>query len=85
MLDDSFPHEIGLFIGYPPSDVKSFMEDPSNGVKCSGCWKAYSNECEAKRLFDEYKKCSRIYMNEIKRGKTLESLVVDTRGDQVAV
>ena len=22
---DSFPHEIGLFLGYPPADVKGFM------------------------------------------------------------
>jgi hypothetical protein len=29
---DDFPHEIGLFLGYPPTDVKCFMEDPCSGV-----------------------------------------------------
>ncbi len=25
---DDFPHEIGLFLGYPPEDVKGFMKNP---------------------------------------------------------
>ena len=75
--DDSFPHEIGLFLGYPPSDVKRFMEDPCKGVKCVGCWKVYSNECEAQRTFDKYKKCTAIYNKESERGKPLEALIVD--------
>lgn len=77
--DDTFPHEIGLFLGYPPSDVKRFMEDPRRGVKCVGCWKAYSNECEAKKIFDKYKQCAAIYYRESKSGKPLEALIVDTR------
>ena len=79
--DTSFPHEIGLFLGYPPSDVKKFMEDPCKGVKCVGCWKVYSNECEAQKTFDKYRKCTAIYNEERERGKPLESLIVDTRGD----
>lgn len=85
MSENDFPHEIGLFLGYPPSDVKGFMENPSEGVKCSGCWKAYSNECEAKRLFETYKKCARVYQKQFRNGKPLESLVVDTRRFQVAI
>lgn len=85
MSDESFPHEIGLFLGYPPSDVKGFMESSTKGVKCSGCWKAYSNECEARRLFEEYKKCTRLYLKEMENGRSLESLVVDTRKIQAAV
>ena len=76
--DPSFPHEIGLFLGYPPSDVKSFMEDPRTGVKCIGCWKAYSNEREAKKIFERYKKCSDLYRRESKSGKSLEALIVNT-------
>ncbi len=81
MEDEQFPHEIGLFLGYPPSDVKKFMEDSRKGVKCNGCWKAYSNECEAKKLFEKYKKCREIYCREAKEGKSLEALIVDTRKD----
>ena len=79
--DASFPHEIGLFLGYPPSDVKRFMEDPYRGVKCVGCWKAYSNECEAQRIFDKYKQCTAVYNKESECGKPLEALIVDTHSD----
>ncbi len=75
--DEEFPHEIGLFLGYPPSDVKSFMDNPCDGVKCSGCWKAYSNECEARLIFEKYKACVKSYISQIKSGKPLESLIVD--------
>lgn len=29
--DEEFPHEVGLFLGYPPSDVKCFMADSRKG------------------------------------------------------
>lgn len=79
--DKSFPHEIGLFLGYPPSDVEHFMEDPCRGVKCVGCWKVYSNECEARKTFEQYKKCTDFYHKESVCGKPLEALIADTGND----
>lgn len=81
MSDEEFPHEIGLFLGYPPSDVRGFMNSACEGVKCSGCWKVYSNEQEAKKTFERFEKCQTAYRNEIKKGKSLEELIVDTRRD----
>lgn len=75
--DKSFPHEIGLFLGYPPSDVVGFMNSPCKGVKCTGCWKAYGNEEEAKRTFESYKRCKAVYRREIKMGRPLEKLIVN--------
>ena len=63
--DKEFPHEIGLFLGYPPEDVRSFMKSPCQGVKCVGCWKAYSNKEEAEKTFERFQKCTEIY----KKGK----------------
>ena len=84
--DEAFPHEIGLFLGYPPQDVKGFMKSPCEGVKCSGCWKVYSNESEARRTFERFDRCRALYQNEAKKGKPLESLIVDTRKeDRLAV
>ena len=31
-----FPHEIGLFLGYPPEDVKGFIEQRALNCKCTG-------------------------------------------------
>lgn len=75
-IQGDFPHEIGLFLGYPPEDVKGFMNDPSKGVKCTGFWKVYGNEKRARELFGEYKRCTRSYKAELEKGKTLYELVV---------
>ncbi len=76
--DEIFPHEIGLFLGYPPSDVECFMKDPSEGVKCCGCWKAYSEPEKARKAFNRYRKCTEVYHEMNKRGKTLAQLAVMT-------
>ena len=61
--DVEFPHEIGLFLGYPPSDVRCFMNDSREGVRCVGCWKAYGNVEEAEKTFEQFRKCTAIYRN----------------------
>ena len=73
-----FPHEIGLFLGYPPVDVECFIKNPCDGVKCVGCFKAYSNPEKAKRLFKRYDDCTKAYCELNKKGKTLEELAVLT-------
>ena len=34
---EEFPHEIGLFLGYPPEDVDGFIENKACRCKCVGC------------------------------------------------
>lgn len=74
--DRDFPHEIGLFLGYPPKDVKCFMDNPCKGVKCSGCWKAYTNSSQAEKTFRQFKKCTEVYCRKAKGGRPLENMVV---------
>ena len=76
--DGSFPHEIGLFLGYPPIDVKGFMEDTRKGVKCVGYWKVYGDKEKADKTFSSYKKCTEIYKNCLSRGRHLSQMVVNT-------
>ena len=71
--DSSFPHEIGLFLGYPASDVLGFMRDPEDGVKYTGFWKVYGDIESALKTFDRYKKCTEIYSRAADRGR-LKSL-----------
>ncbi len=52
-----FPHEIGLFLGYPPADVDGFIRD-SRGYQYSGIWKVYGNVAKTKALFARYKECT---------------------------
>ena len=39
-----FPHEVGLFLSYPPEDVKGFIDHRANDFKCAGLWKVYGDE-----------------------------------------
>ena len=71
-----FPHEIGVFLDYPLEDVIRFIEQRGSGYCCCGCWKAYSNEREARKRFALYDKCHRIYLSCHLRGFDVLRLTV---------
>lgn len=73
---EDFPHEVGLFLGYPPEDVVGFMEQGPCGCKCSGCWKVYSDVEGAKKTFAKYKKCTSVYCDRYEKGATMSRLTV---------
>lgn len=74
--DEDFPHEIGLFLGYPSEDVAGFIKNGAKGAKCVGTWKVYGNEEEAKKKFAIYKKCTRLYKEAYRRHNSFDRLVV---------
>lgn len=73
---DAFPHEIGLFLGYPAEDVQGFIENRGCGAKMSGIWKVYSDVEKAARMFCRFRKCSEIYAARWREGLTLARLTV---------
>lgn len=74
--DGDFPHEIGLFLGYPPADVKGFIENGAQNFKCVGHWKVYGDEQAARKKFEIYDKCTRIYCEQWTKGRNIERLTV---------
>lgn len=52
-----FPHEIGLFLGYPSDDVEGFIAYKGRKYICSGYWKVYSDAIRAMRIFESYDRC----------------------------
>lgn len=76
--EPDFPHEIGLFLGYPLDDVRGYIENKAGCSKCSGYWKVYGNEQETRKLFKKYQKCSGIYYAQWKKGITIERLAVNS-------
>lgn len=72
---EEFPHEIGLFLGYPPEDVQGFMENRRD-CKCTGCWKVYGNVAAAQRIFAKYRKCTCVYCKLYAQGRPVERLAV---------
>ncbi len=76
--EPEFPHEIGLFLGYPIEDVQGFIENKSP-CKYSGCWKVYGDEQSAKALFAKYHKCKEVYSARFHSGTSIEKLTVAGR------
>ena len=74
--EPEFPHEIGLFLGYPPEDVLGFIRQGPSGCKCTGCWRVYGDEQAAKQTFARYKACTRVYCRRHARGADIEGLTV---------
>ena len=69
--DGGFPHEIGIFLGYPIDDVKGFIENKGENFKLCGAWKVYRDvEC-AQRTFENYNKCRRFLCNKLDEGVDL--------------
>ena len=73
---DEFPHEIGLFLGYPPEDVCGFIENREDDCKCVGAWKVYGDKKKAEELFEKYKKCTAVYCEQHSKGRSIERLTV---------
>lgn len=75
-LGREFPHEIGVFLGYPLFDVVSFMEHKGQYCAYCGYWKAYSNPAEAQKRSDQYRKCTSIYKQMFENGTPILQLIV---------
>ena len=71
-----FPHEIGLFLSYPPEDVQGFIDNKAQNYKCIGYWKVYGDEDKARRIFEIYKKCTDTYCRQYRAGCGLVRLAV---------
>lgn len=77
LIKEDFPHEIGVFLGYPLEDVKGFIENKGENSLCVGHWKAYTNEEDAKKIFAKFKKCTCIYCKKYAEGFDINRLAVN--------
>ena len=68
---ESFPHEIGLFLSYPPEDVQGFIDHHARDFKLSGLWKVYGDEEKARRSFTNYDKCRKFLCNKLNQGSDI--------------
>lgn len=75
-LEQEYPHEIGLFLGYPLSDVIDFIKNRGWNYTCCGCWKSYGDPVEAQAYFDLCRRCTSQYRALFEKGITLLELVI---------
>lgn len=73
----SFPHEIGLFLGYPVRDVLSFINCGGKNFIACGYWKVYHNVQQAQARFEEFNACRDCLIKQVKAGCDLWSLCAD--------
>jgi Protein of unknown function (DUF3793) len=86
-----FPHEIGIFLGYPLKDVKGFILDYKSGISVvQGRWRVFGDPAEsvrvmsifrfaenfAKRIIEHYQEVSFCV-------KKVKSSVITENGEQI--
>ena len=74
LLGESFPHEIGLFLGYPCEDVRAFMRSSRDGCQYVGTVE------RAKSAHERFRKCTRVYKRCYENGASLEKLTISSKG-----
>lgn len=76
MIRQDFPHEIGVFLGYPLADVIGFIENGGKNCVCCGFWKVYCNQQEAEKMFCKIRKCTNVYRKMWMQGRSVLQLTV---------
>ncbi len=70
-----FPHEIGLFLGYPVEDVVSFIASAGAQGISVGQWKVYHNNVRAQRQFEVMKRWEDELLERFNTGSSFKELL----------
>jgi len=76
---DAFPHEIGLFLGYPPEDVEGFISNRASGFKLLGTWKVYGDPAGAAKKFEMFERCRQAACRQWSRTRSLDGVIAAAR------
>ena len=69
-----FPHETGLFLGYPLEDVEGFIRFGGKNYRHIGYWKVYGQVEQAKETFRLYDEAKNTAVAEFFSGKTIREI-----------
>lgn len=72
---DKFPHEMGIFLGYPLEDVRGFIRNKGKNYLYAGYWKVYHNPDTKLELFREYDRARNFVMELITQGMSITSII----------
>lgn len=70
---EAFPHEMGVFLGYPLCDVKGFIAYGGQNYLYSGYWKVYGNVEETKRQFQLFAAVKKSLIEAVRNGMGLRA------------
>ena len=71
----SFPHEMGLLLGYPVDDVIGFIENQGQNYLYTGYWKVYSNLSNTMQLFEQYNQAKEKVVQMITQGLSVQNII----------
>lgn len=71
----SFPHELGLVLGYPVEDVYGFIVNKGQNFLLIGYWKVYANVSEKQKLFDQYNMAKETMIRLISNGASVSKII----------
>ena len=73
--DKSFPHEMGLLLGYPVEDVVGFVENNGKNFLYSGYRKVYENQKAKVKLFDKFKVAEETLIHLLSNGLSMSDII----------
>jgi len=74
-FDTVFPHEVGLFLGYPLRDVVAFERTKGKHFRYSGLWKVYGDVAAARLQVSEYDACTKFCQSVLEQGFSVPAVV----------
>lgn len=72
--EEPCPHEVGIFLGYPPQDVCQFIRKNGACSKATGLWKIYGNVGRARQKLRKYQGATNVMGSLLHRGANLTEI-----------
>ena len=71
---EHYPHEMGIFLGYPLEDVRGFIRYEGKESRYTGYWKVYGDVTQAKQIFQAYDDAKECAVMEYMAGKHMSEI-----------
>jgi hypothetical protein len=73
--EGEFPHEMGIFLGYPIKDVIDFINNKGRNCLFTGYWKVYNNLNTALMIFETYNRARDEVLRMISDGRSIRNII----------
>lgn len=70
-----FPHEMGLFLGYPVEDVEGYINNDGKNSLAVGYWKVYEGVNEKIKLFEKFEEAKETLTYLVYKGMNINEIV----------
>ena len=73
----TFPHELGILLGYPLHDVIGFIEHAGQNCIFCGYWKVYALPAQKKKLFRSFDLAREEFAKRLQNGAGIRDILAD--------